>query len=522
MTSQLERYGAHLTSGNLLARNAVWNLVGSAAPMLVAIFCIPILIRGLGTDRFGVLTLTWAVIGYASLFDLGLGRALTQLVASKLGAREEQEVPTLVWTSLLLMALLGLLGAGILIVLSPWLVRSALHVSSALQPETLYSFYLLGLSIPFVIGTAGLRGLLEARQRFGIINALRVPMGIFTFLGPLLVLPFSTKLYLVVAVLVFGRVLAWAVHLMLCMQVVPGLRRHIEWNRAAVGPLLRFGGWMTLSNVVGPVMVTFDRFLIGALVSVTAVAYYATPYELVTKFWLFPGALAGVMFPAFSTSSVENRSRTALLYGRSVKYLLLILFPMVLLVVGLAHDGLRLWLGAEFAQHSTHVLQWLAVGVLINSLAQIPCAALQGVGRPDLTAKLHTIEMPVYLIALWWLTSRYGIEGTAITWTARASVDAMILFIMAKRLFRLKSSVRTHTTLLVAVAFVTLALAALLQGLVLKGIFLFVTILGFVLIAWFLVLSPEERRLPQELLYGSKPTTASHGTPVWHPSEGFK
>ncbi len=65
----------HLTSGRLLARNAVWNLIGNGAPMVVAVFCIPILIRGLGKDQFGVLALAWALIGYASLFDLGLGRA---------------------------------------------------------------------------------------------------------------------------------------------------------------------------------------------------------------------------------------------------------------------------------------------------------------------------------------------------------------------------------------------------------------------------------------------------------------
>jgi len=489
-----------LTSGHLLARNAVWNLAGNAAPLLVAVFCIPSLIRGLGTDRFGVLSLTWAVIGYASLFDLGLGRALTQLVASKIGAGEEHEVPTLAWTSLLLMTLLGVIGAAALVALSPWLVRSAMHVPPGLQRETLYSFYLLGLSIPAVISTAGLRGLLEAHQRFGMINAMRIPMGLFSFVGPLFVLPFSNNLFPVVAVLMFGRLVAWAAHMMLCLWVVPGLRLHVAWSRAAVRPLLRFGGWMTVTNVVGPLMVTFDRFLIGALVSVSAVAYYATPYEVVTKFWLLPGALVGVMFPAFSTSSVQNRNRTALLYGRSLKYLLLVLFPMVLLVVVLAHDGLRLWLGAEFAQHSYRVLQWLAVGVFVNSLAFVPFAVVQGVGKPDLTAKLHAIELPAYLIALWVLTKAHGIDGAAIAWTGRAAIDALVLFAMARRFFQVDSSLRSQTILLVAIAFVTLALAALLQGLLLKGIFLFVTILGFVLITWFQVLSPEERNLAQELL----------------------
>src|SRR6266567_2771444 len=106
MSEASKNHNGHLTGGRLLARNTVWNLLGNGTPMLVAVACIPILIRGLGTERFGILTLAWALIGYASLFDLGLGRALTQLVAKKLGAGEEKEIPALAWTSLLLMMLL--------------------------------------------------------------------------------------------------------------------------------------------------------------------------------------------------------------------------------------------------------------------------------------------------------------------------------------------------------------------------------------------------------------------------------
>src|SRR5215471_7527755 len=100
MSETAKHRNVHLTSGRLLAKNTLWNLFGNCAPILVAVFCIPILIRTLGKERFGVLTLAWALIGYASLFDLGLGRALTQLVARKLGAGDEAEIPSLVWTSL--------------------------------------------------------------------------------------------------------------------------------------------------------------------------------------------------------------------------------------------------------------------------------------------------------------------------------------------------------------------------------------------------------------------------------------
>jgi O-antigen/teichoic acid export membrane protein len=493
-------HNGHLTSGRLLARNTVWSLIGSGAPMLVAVVCIPMLIRGLGTDRFGVLTLAWALIGYASLFDLGLGRALTQLVARKLGAGEEREIPSLAWTSLLLMLLLGLAGSVAVFLISPWLAERGLNIPAALQGETLQSFRLLGLSIPFVMTTAGLRGLLEAHQRFGLISALRIPMGAFTFAGPLLVLPFSKGLVPVVATLVAGRIAAWVAHLLVCLRILPELRRSIAWERSAIRPLLRFGGWMTVSNVVSTLMVTLDRFLIGALVTMTAVAYYATPYEVVTKLWLIPGALVGVMFPAFSTSSAQDRDRTAVLFHRSVKCILLALFPMVLLLIVLAQDGLRVWLGDEFAASSVHVVQWLSLGVFVNSLALVPSALVQGVGRPDLTAKLQLLELPVYLAALIWLTKRYGIEGAAIAWTGRVALDALVLFIMARRLLPIEVSLRPQTALLTVLGAAALVLASLPQGLMLKSAFLLLTILGFVVVAWFRVLSPEERKLAQNFM----------------------
>jgi len=348
-----------------------------------------------------------------------------------------------------------------------------------------------------VITTAGLRGLLEAHQRFGLINALRIPMGVFTFAGPLLVLPFSKSLVPVVGVLVAGRIAAWAAHLLVCLRVLPELRGTIAWERSAVGPLLRFGGWMTVTNIVSPLMVTLDRFLIGALASMAAVAYYATPYEVVTKFLLLPGAFMAVMFPAFSAGFAQDGQRTALLFGRSVKSLFLVLFPIMLCTVALAQDGLKLWLGAEFAQHSYRVLQLLAVGVFINSLALVPFTLLQGAGRPDLTATLHLIELPLYLGLLWWLISTRGIEGAAIAWTARVAVDALFLFGLTKRYLANKNRVRLGTVLLLGIALLILALAARIQGPVVKGFFLLGTILCFVLVAWFRILTPEERTLAQ-------------------------
>src|SRR6185312_13460245 len=108
--------------------------------------------------------------------------------------------------------------------------------------------------------------------------------------------------------------IACAAHLWACFHAMPALRGGFGIDAASVKPLFIFGGWMTVSNVLGPLMVTFDRFLIGSIISIAGVAYYSIPYEVVTKLWLISSALIGVLFPAFSATSHTDRTRLVFLF----------------------------------------------------------------------------------------------------------------------------------------------------------------------------------------------------------------
>lgn len=418
------------TAATPLARNAIWNVAGSGLPILVGLVSIPILIQAMGTNRFGILTLAWALIGYTSLFDLGLGRALTKVVAEKVGTSERGQIPQLFWGSMFLLGGLALLAAALIVGLTPWLVQT-MHMPSSLREEAHSCFYLLGICTPFVIVAAGLRGMLEALQRFDLVNEVRIPSGAFMYAGPLLVLPLSHGLPAVVMVLVLGRIAVCLVLLVLCFHVMPDLRRVIRPRASVLRPLVQMGSWMTLSNILGPLMTNLDRFLIGGMLSVGAAAYYVVPCEVMTRLLVLPIAIVAVLFPAFSSSFASDPGRTAALFGRSLKYIFLILFPVLLAALVFAREGLTVWLGPAFAVNSFQVLQWLAIGALLNGLAQIPFTLIQGIGRADLAAKLHVLELPFFLFATYFLIHRYGLLGAAMAWTARASFDAAGLFALS-------------------------------------------------------------------------------------------
>lgn len=461
--------------------------------MLVSIIAIPLLIRGLGIDRFGVLTLAWMVIGYFSLFDLGLGRALTQLVSEKLSSGEEAQIPSLVWTSLALMFILGLLGALVLSMISPWLLHSVLKIPELLKTETQQAFYLLAAAIPIVIITAGLAGILSALQRFDILNAIRIPMGIYSLLAPLLILPFSQSLFLVTVILVLGRLVACGVHVVVCLRVMPALRSSFALRYKDIKPLFYFGSWMTVTNVIGPLMVYLDRFVIGGIASVAAVAYYATPYEMITKLWIIPSAIVGVLFPAFAASYKQDDGRTVQLFVRGTKYVALMLFPVVLVITVFAHEGLQWWLGDDFAWHSTPVLQLLGIGVFINSLAMVFITLILGVGRPELSAKLHLLELPIYLPVLWWAIHNYGIEGAAIAWVGRVALDAVLLFWLSTGLLGANTVLFKRMTVGMLAALGGLATPMLVDRFISKAEMSSLIMVVFIFVTWLAVLAPDER-----------------------------
>ncbi|MDQ7839623.1 MAG: oligosaccharide flippase family protein [bacterium] len=85
-------------TSNLLARNTLLNLGGNVAALLVGVVTIPAVVRGLGTERFGLLALAWAVLGYTTIFDLGLGRATARFGAEALGQGRRETASAIVWT----------------------------------------------------------------------------------------------------------------------------------------------------------------------------------------------------------------------------------------------------------------------------------------------------------------------------------------------------------------------------------------------------------------------------------------
>jgi O-antigen/teichoic acid export membrane protein len=283
-----------------------------------------------------------------------------------------------------------------------------------------------------------LRGVLEAAQRFDLVNAVRAPLGSANFLLPCVGALLGWNLPQIIGLLVLSSCAALLIYYRLCVRVFPLLKARPTFRRSELIRLVTFGSWVMVSSIIGPILVYLDRFMVGTLLSIEAVGYYSAPYEMVTRLWIVPASLTATLFPAFSTLSAQGQSSSLKqLVPRSIRYVLVLLGPVIVITVVFARDILRIWLGAGFAERSAAVLSILAVGVLLNSLAQVPYALIQGFDRPDLTAKLHLVELPIHIALVWILVGHFGLAGAALAWSLRATLDAATLFWVASKVTHL-------------------------------------------------------------------------------------
>ena len=191
-----------------LVRDSAYNLVGQGTPLAVALVAIPLLVSTLGTEKFGFLTLAWLLVGYIGVLDLGIGRTLTKMVAERLAVDEAQDVRVIVATGSLVLLCIGLILGTCLAVSSSLLVRVMFDVPKGSVPEAVSAIRVLAASVPLVVLTSGFRGVLEAHQRFGLVNAIRIPIGALNYLAPLGLAWISPRLDVVVGGLLGTRLCA--------------------------------------------------------------------------------------------------------------------------------------------------------------------------------------------------------------------------------------------------------------------------------------------------------------------------
>ncbi len=441
--------------------NTIWQIGGQIAPAAAAIAVIPFLLRHLGSELFGIVSIFSTTLLYFTMLDLGLGRAATRFIAQSMERGRPDDLRHYFWGSIYLLVAFGIVFSSGCISVVPILVSKYLKISSAYSHSVTKSFYIICLAIPVITLTATLRGFLEASGKFPLVSLVVGGAGVGTYLLPLFAVSMGGGLVAIAASFASVRVAMCVAFIIACYsdKSRPSLRP--VFDTVAVKKMLSFGGWLSVSNVVGTAMIYCDRLLLGILLGMTAVTNYSAPLDLVSRLQILSASFCTVLFPLMSRLDESGSSSFQSVYRAAIGVSLSLMVPLAGLAVIGAPELMKLWLGPRNTPDAVFAAQAFLAGAIVQAIAVVAWTALHARGRSDLTAWVHLLEFPLYCAGFYWAATRFGVRGAALAWLGRGVLD-FLLMVMLLRLLHKKPRLIMPPESVVAVLPVGILFLALL------------------------------------------------------------
>ena len=422
----------HKPSSSVLARNTLLNFLGQGITGVSAILLLPLVVRTMGKEAFGILALALVVFGSFVYLELGLGRTTTKFVAEYLSLGKMDALSSLFWSTVIIQALFGMAFAGGFTRLLPTLVDHFNLPNPEYVPVLRNTLFLAAAAAPVVMVTSSLRGALEAAQRFDLVNYVKILVNLSNYLVPALLALLGFGVVGIVGGLLVARLLAATVYLMLCFHVIPSLRAFTIKRdfKGLILQALRYSGWVAIFNLTIPLLQQSDKYMVASWVGVGVVTNYALAGELLNGFWIIPSSIIGTVFPAFSSMLVDQPERAADLFRRATKYTLVALLPPVAFAFLFSGQIFTLWQGEAIAKLSAPVLRVLLMMLVINSVGWVPSNLLMAAGRPAMLSVFNLLQLPFHFGLSYVMARRWGIQGIATAMLIRCVMETLILFLM--------------------------------------------------------------------------------------------
>jgi len=413
-----------------LCINGAVNWAGSLAQMAAVFVVSPILVRGLGDERYGVWALVESVLAYLTLFDLGIGAAVVRYIAKFEGQDQTEELNKTFSASLVLFALAGLgvlaVAALILWPLWPWVPVPSRFRHEAWWQLAILSFN-LAVGLPLGVFTAVLDGL----QRYVPKALVRIVTLIVRSVALVLVVQQGGGLLQVALAVTVVGLIEHAVLGLLTVIYLPTLRfapRQVD--RATMQSIFKYSFNAFVAMIAGRISFQTDSIVIGSFLPLAQITFFALPARLCEHAKSTLRSITTVLTPYISQLE-GGRDFAAIrrVYIDATRYVLWLIMPVQFGFWFLGASFFELWIGPEYAKKCQPILIVLAAPLALTLSQSIAGRILFGIGELKFFSRLLLAEAAANLVLSILLVEQYGTLGVAIG-TAIPSFAMNILLIV--------------------------------------------------------------------------------------------
>lgn len=400
----------------MIARNILFNVIGGSWAIVLYFVIIPVEIKFLGIDAFGLLAFISTLQVVFSLFDLGLSTTMAREVAIDATPTLSQ-TRDLLQTLFLAYTLIGVALGLTLILGADWLVGEWLDLGALPASTARTVLQLAGIAIALRWPVSFLSGVLIGRGRFDLLNILKVVAVTLALVGGIIVILTTGDLVAFAAWNALSAVVEVTLYLVACFRLVPQLSLRPRISQTALAQVWRFARDLSVIYVLSTILIQCDRLVLSRLESIEQFGYYTLAYNILAGLTLVQGFVTTAMLPAYAASFQRGATDQLMRdYAWATEGLVYVYTLPIAGLVFFGGDFLRVWTSPETAAYSTQVLQVLAPAFLLNAVLAMTSTLAIATSLTRILLRFNVVALVLYLPVLYLAILRWGPIGAASAW----------------------------------------------------------------------------------------------------------
>lgn len=402
--------------------NTIVNYLGQGWVALMGLAFIPIYIRYLGIEAWGLVGVLSMMQAWLSLLDLGLTPTLSREMARfTAGAHTPQSIRDLLRSMEIIYGVVALSVILVVWVLADSLAGSWLKAGTIPNETVVNALVVMGLVLAARMVEQVYRGAIQGLQKYVWLNTIQSTLATVRWLGAVGVLAYGSAtieaffawqgFVSILTVLVFGiQTYRW----------LPPTERPGRFDLEELNRVKAFAGGMAITTLLALLLTQVDKLMLSKILPLDDFGYYVLAGSVASMLTFLSAPLSIAISPRFAEQIARSeQAKLVQTYHRASQWMAVILIPSALTLASFSESAVWAWSGdANLAKSVAPLLTLLALGAMFNGFMHIPYATQLAYGWTGFVIRLNMVAVVVVAPAILWAVPRFGGIGAAWVWLA--------------------------------------------------------------------------------------------------------
>jgi O-antigen/teichoic acid export membrane protein len=405
---------------SVLQKNILSNVLGSGWSLLIGLVFVPLYIRFLGIEAYGLVGVFVALQATTGLLEFGLSSTISrELARYSVWPERSDEARDLARTLEIIYWVTGFLIMAGVFASAPWIATHWVRAETLSKATVRQVVTMMGVTLAFQWPAGLYGGGLMGLERQVLQNGLLAVLGTVRGLGAVLVLwliaPTITVFFGWQALVSVIQISAIA---LMFWRSMPAGSRAARFDIKLLRSVWRFTVGMGATGVVTFLVSQLDKVVLSRMLTLSLFGYYNLSNQLNAATRMFGGSIFVAFFPRLSALLAKEDGNTLRrLYHSGCQLVSLVVLPASIVTAFFAYEIIRIWTQNETMAHmASSIASVLIIGSALNSMLGLPYALTVARGWASFGFYQNLISgvllVPVMLV----LVARFGGIGAAVAW----------------------------------------------------------------------------------------------------------